>query len=279
MSENTEIKKYLDLEGLKVLWRKISDVYPRTEAVNALLKALEDKHDEEVADINDQLRELNASIGSTMDGDTIVRNEDNALQTNLVLVKNLESQTIQLVTRNKKTLISEFSYADFVKDGMLNSVSIVVVPEDETEQASGKAPGTYLKFVFNTDSGKEAIYLDATEFINVYEGDDYILVEGDNISFNTAKLEEYLDGSSAVITGIRTQISDAEKEIRRIDTSLQTLAADFTTLRGEFDELTGEFTVVKQTVSAFDTRIGAVEETLKTVPTTPISDEEINGLE
>lgn len=291
MAENA-VNKYLDLQGLQLLWQRIAEKYPRKEAVELLVSTLEGKHDGDINALNKRLLELEASVGSTMDGDTIIRNEDNQLQTNLMIDLDTENKKLRLVTKDTqsdvdkaKTVISEIDYTPFIKDGMLDSVSIVVVPDDETEQSSGKAPGTYLKFVFNvgpTGAGKEAIYLNVSEFINIYEGTDYIIIQDDKISLNVAKLdehlEEYISTKSEYISGIVTRIDTAEQTIQSLQVSFGGLRSEFDVLSGQFNEVKAKVTQVEQTMLTYDARMNEIEETLETVPTIPISNDEINGL-
>ena len=284
--ETVEIRKYLDLAGLKLLWQKISEKYPRTDNLATILDALEDPYihkslyDADITELEQKIQEIEASTGNTMDGDTIIRNkETNKLQTNLILDLDHDKQTIRLVTKDPesevakaKTVISEIDYTPFVKDGILDSVSIVVVPEDETEQTSGKAPGTYLKFIFNTDAGKEAIYLDASEFVNVYKGDDYISIVGDQVTLETAKLDEWMGSERcATITAIKT-------DIRVLQTNTAEISAKIETVSAKVEEFDSRITTLEQTSAEHTEQIQGVLEVLETVPTEPISDTEINEL-
>ena len=202
MAENTT--KYLDLGGLQLLWQKINNLYPRTENLVSILDALEDPYlkssiynaDKELLD--QKLKELEAAQGANIDNDTIINNEG-ILQTNLLLDIDSEKKTLRLVTKDPdseitkaKTIISEIDYSPFVKDGLLDSVNLIVIPDDE-EATSGREAGTYIKFIFNTDAGKEAIYLNVSEFVNIYKGSDYIIVEGDTSTLDTVKLDTHIE--------------------------------------------------------------------------------------
>lgn len=284
MAEKTEVK-YLDLAGLQRLWEKISEKFARRDALQDIIDALNDPYvrksvyDGDITEIERRLDEIAAAANAMEDGDSIVRNEQNQLKTNIILDIDEQSKKLRLVTGDKKTPLSEIDYAPFVKDGMLNSVSIVVVPDDETAEESGKTPGTYIKFVFNTDAGKEAIYLDASEFINVYEGDDYISVVGDKIALNTVNLETFIEGylaKSATITGITTTLDSHGATIQSLQVNIAEFESRIAKLEGDFENVSKEFTTVKQTVSEYDVRIGDLETAMETVPNTPITEAEID---
>lgn len=283
MAENT-VNKYLDLQGLQLLWQKISEKYPRTEAVNQMFQTLEGKHDEEIDSIEKKILELEASIGSNADGDTIINN-GGILQTNLMIDLDSEKKTLRLVTKNQtggaQTVISELDYTPFVKDGMLDSVSIVVVPEDETEQTSGKAPGTYLKFIFNTNAGKEAIYLDVSEFTDIYEGSNYIIVKDNVISINETTLDAHIEDcivKSVTITDIVTRLSTAEANIQTLTGQFVDFESRIQGVESTVSDLDGEFKSLKENVLTYDGRISDLETAMENVPTTPISEQEINDL-
>lgn len=70
---------------------------------------------------------------------------------------NKEAKKIVFTTKNNQT--KEIDASDFIKDGMVNTVTIA----DGTEDNLGKK---VLKITFNTDSGKEAIEIDLTQIFN-----------------------------------------------------------------------------------------------------------------
>lgn len=290
-----ESVKYLDYAGLQHVWRKIGELYPRTENLGNLLDALEDPfirkalYDADQEALSRRIDELEAATGTTMDGDTIVRDEKGKLSTNIIMDIDEESKTLRLVTRatdsnnNTPKVISEIDYRPFVKDGMLDSVSIVVKTDEdpETGEPTGEEAGTYLKFVFNTDAGKEAIYLNATEFVNVYVGDDYISVDGDHITLNTVALDSYLEEyitRSAFITDIKTTVGSHSEQIKSIQTNIATVEATMTELSGKVTELSQSVQEMEQAVDACTLDVEEIKEVLKTVPTEPISIEEIDKL-
>lgn len=279
-TQNQNERKYLDLQGLQTLWDKISGIYPRTANLSTILDALEDPyvhksvHDADVTRLEEQIA---ATTGNAlaMDGDTIWYNSDKkAFQTNLIMDLDPTKKTLRLVTKDPditdkvqaKTIISEIDYTPFVKDGMLSSATIVVIPDDE-EATQSRPAGTYIKFVFNTDAGKEAIYLDVNEF-NIYQGSDYISIQGDVITLNTVELdshiENYLKESSLTISGIINRLDG-------YDTSIQTIQSTVGEIQTGFSQLT-------ETVLVYGTRVQNIEDVLKTVPNTPITEDEIDKL-
>lgn len=293
MAENTQQvqAKYLDLAGLQKLWQRISDLYPRTSNLVTILDAIDDPYihksiyDADLKNIEEKLAEIEATAGGAMDGDTIVfNNEISKFQTNLILDLDTEKQTIRLVTKDPtssteapkaKTIISEIDYKPFVKDGMLDTVNLVVIPDDE-EVTESRPAGTYLKFVFNTGAGKDAIYLNVNEFADIYEGSDYITIQDNKISLNTVQLdehfEEYISTSSATINSIKTQIETITTSVGDHETRIGEIETNFTTIQTSFIELS-------EKVDTYNARITTIESVLETVPTEPISENDINDLE
>lgn len=72
------------------------------------------------------------------------------------------------------SIIASIDTTAFIKDGMINTVELVTDPESHD-------PGTYLVITFNTDAGKDAIYLDVSSLIDVYKGHNGIKVTGKDI--------------------------------------------------------------------------------------------------
>ena len=282
-----EERKYLDLQGLHLLWQRIATLYPRTEALPTLLDALDDPfvrqsvYNNDIEELEKRIGELQAATNAMEDGDTIIRDEENRIKTNIILDIDEQTKKLRLITSDKKTSLSEIDYSPFVKDGMLNSVSIVVIPDDETEEQTGKAPGTYIKFVFNTDAGKEAIYLDASEFINIYEGDDYISVIGDKIALNTTNLDTHIDGylaKSSTILGITSRLQGHDTLIHALQVNVSDFETRVAKLEADFSAVDAKVTQIDQNVQGYGAKIADIETALESVPNTPITEQEINGL-
>ena len=78
---------------------------------------------------------------------------------------------VEYDTTNKRIVFKHGStqkaYVDataFIKDGMVSTVAIVTVPDDE--EPSGVADGDYIKVTFNTDAGSDPIYIPLTDIFN-----------------------------------------------------------------------------------------------------------------
>lgn len=80
---------------------------------------------------------------------------------------------IQLVLADGTTLSDGFDASEFIKDGILESVEIA-------ENPAGQAAGTYIKFIFNTDSAKQPIFLNVDGLIDLYTTDNTPYIKIDN---------------------------------------------------------------------------------------------------
>lgn len=106
------------------------------------------------------------------------------------------------------SIIASIDATAFIKDGMINTVELVTDPESHD-------PGTYLVITFNTDAGKDAIYLDVSSLIDVYEGHNGIKVTGKDIHLIIDPTSEsYLSLSDAgiKIEGINAKISEVVEQ-------------------------------------------------------------------
>lgn len=262
--------KYLDLNGLNVLWGKISDTYLRQTAA-AETYATKDALAADVASLSGRIDSIQAGgvdVSKIVDGKTIVA-KDGKLSTSIALVKDTENSLIKLVDSVSGT-ISEFSYADFLLDGMLDSVALVVVPTDEAA-TDGRGAGTYLKFTFNTASGKNPIYVNVTDLVN-FTGSDYIEVVDGKMTLKTADLVDYLKTDDALgITSIITRLGGLDDSITAINSTLDTINATLGTLTTDVDG-------VKTTVADHTTRLDGIDAVLATVPTVAITEDEIKNL-
>lgn len=116
--------------------------------------------------------------------------------------------------------ISEIDTSDFIKDGMLSSVELVQDPE-------GEEAGSYLKLIFNTDAGKQPIFVNVTKLVNQYDGSKLVLtgyqtleenstpiVETDTVNEAIAKLAKLIEEneqiSAAALVDLNNRISKAE---------------------------------------------------------------------
>lgn len=101
------------------------------------------------------------------------------------------------------SVIASIDATTFIKDGMINTVDLVTDPESHN-------PGTYLVITFNTDAGKDAIYLDVTSLIDVYQGINGVRITGKHIYLIIDPTSEpylSLSDSGIKVKGIDTKIS------------------------------------------------------------------------
>lgn len=101
------------------------------------------------------------------------------------------------------SIIASIDATAFIKDGMINAVELVTDPESHD-------PGTYLVITFNTDAGKDAIYLDVTGLIDVYQGANGVKVTGKYIRLIIDPTSEpylSLSDNGIKIKGINDKIS------------------------------------------------------------------------
>ena len=299
---NIQVVRYLDYEGLQTLWDKISSTYLRQVNVVSSLtehgegKIIESEGDtfiqrkyfnEANTELWEKIEEIISSQGQNIDHDTII-NVGGVMKTNLVLHNDSTNHVLSIVTERQDgtpgTVVSEWDYDDFykeaVKDGILHNVSLVMVPNGNDDD-DNRAPGTYLKFEFNTDSGTEPIYVDVDDLVDVYTEGSYIKIEktnnldGDegNVTISVDKVALVNDLKSEDVFGITSIIT-------RIDTlesdlgNLETVVSGIQTFLDELN-LLGWIEQIEDNTAA----ITNIQEVLKTVPTVPITVEEINGLE
>ncbi len=135
-------KKFLDLDGVRTLWTAISAAdNTLTTATNTLSSS---KAGYISYDANTKRINLWASEGdAAMSG---------------------------------KQPLSSIDATDFVKDGMLSSVE--VVEASEGSPVDGHTSGTYIKFTWNTDSGKEgSTIIEASKIGKIYSGSESIKID------------------------------------------------------------------------------------------------------
>lgn len=135
-------------------------------------------------------------------GQNFIKKNGTDVEGYLNLTYNTKTKKINLEGFDS-SIIASIDATAFIKDGMINTVELVTDPESHD-------PGTYLVITFNTDAGKDAIYLDVTGLINVYRGTNGVKVTGKDIHLIIdATSEPYLSLSDhgIKIEGIDNKIS------------------------------------------------------------------------
>lgn len=101
-------------------------------------------------------------------GQNFIKKNGTNVEGHLNLTYNTKTKKINLEGFDS-SIIASIDATAFIKDGMINTVELVTDPKSHD-------PGTYLVITFNTDAGKDAIYLDVSSLIDVYEGHNGIKV-------------------------------------------------------------------------------------------------------
>lgn len=140
-------------------------------------------------------------------GQKFIKKNGTNVEGHLNLTYNTETKKINLEGFDS-SVIASIDATAFIKDGMINTVELVTDPESHD-------PGTYLVITFNTDAGKDAIYLDVSSLIDVYEGHNGIKVTGKHIHLIIDPTSEpYLSLSDygIKIEGIDAKISEVVEQ-------------------------------------------------------------------
>ena len=140
-------------------------------------------------------------------GQNFIKKNDTDVEGHLNLTYNTETKKINLEGFDS-SIIASIDATAFIKDGMINTVELVTDPESHD-------PGTYLVITFNTDAGKDAIYLDVTGLINVYQGTNGVKVTGKDIHLIIDPTSEpylSLSDNGIKIEGINAKISEVVEQ-------------------------------------------------------------------
>lgn len=135
-------------------------------------------------------------------GQNFIKKNGTNVEGHLNLTYNTETKKINLEGFDS-SIIASIDATAFIKDGMINTVELVTDPESHD-------PGTYLVITFNTDAGKDAIYLDVTGLIDVYRGTNGVKVTGKDIHLIIDPTSEpylSLSDNGIKIEGINAKIS------------------------------------------------------------------------
>lgn len=134
---------------------------------------------------------------------------DKSISATVSLGYNSETKKLQLKGVNEE-VFNELDATPFIKDGMLDSATLEVNP-------SGQSTGTYIKLVFNTESGKDPIYINVTSLIDVYTQGNGISISGKTIAVKldeTGNSEGYLKLTAAglKVEGVNAAVAAAIAE-------------------------------------------------------------------
>lgn len=135
-------------------------------------------------------------------GQNFIKKNGTNVEGHLNLTYNTETKKINLEGFDS-SVIASIDATAFIKDGMINTVELVTNPESHS-------PGTYLVITFNTDAGKDTIYLDVSSLIDVYEGHNGIKVTGKHIHLIIDPTSEpylSLSDNGIKLEGINAKIS------------------------------------------------------------------------
>lgn len=140
-------------------------------------------------------------------GQNFIKKNGTNVEGHLNLTYNTETKKINLEGFDS-SVIASIDATAFIKDGMINTVELVTDPESHD-------PGTYLVITFNTDAGKDAIYLDVSSLIDVYEGHNGIKVTGKHIHLIIDPTSEpylSLSDNGIKLEGINSKITEVVEQ-------------------------------------------------------------------
>ena len=103
------------------------------------------------------------------------------------------NKVIKLTNDTSKTSIP---VDDFIKDGMISSVELVT-ENDKSEQ------GQFLKITWNSDAGKDVVYLDVTTLVDVYTAGKGITITDGQVAIDETVV--------ATVSGVDTKLADYAK--------------------------------------------------------------------
>lgn len=140
-------------------------------------------------------------------GQNFIKKNGTNVEGHLNLTYNTETKKINLEGFDS-SVIASIDATAFIKDGMINTVELVTNPESHS-------PGTYLVITFNTDAGKDAIYLDVTGLIDVYQGTNGVKVTGKYIHLIIDPTSEpylSLSDNGIKLKGINSKITEVVEQ-------------------------------------------------------------------
>lgn len=152
-----------------------------------------------------------ATVTGVATDDKVLGLNGTLLSSTLNLKYNSTTKKIQLLGIGN-AVIAEVDASDFIKDGMVNTVSF-----DPKSKA--------LTITFNTDSGKETITVDLSSLVDTYTAGNGIAITKNAVSIKVDPTsEEFLsvDTAGVKISGVQSAIDAAKSEVVGEDTDTAT---------------------------------------------------------
>ena len=173
----------------KTLWELSANTISANQAIQEQISELANREisgkDALVAETDNGNTEVSLKIS---DEDNVLTQNVYGLKANLSLTYDSNEKKIYLKGKEGQT-ISEINAADFIKDGMLDSVSIFTATEEDHREHPELVPGeVYLRLVFNTDAGKSDVFISVKKLVDIYTVSatslDYLTIDGYEIRAN-----------------------------------------------------------------------------------------------
>ena len=152
-----------------------------------------------------------ATVTGVATGDKVLGLNGTLLSSTLNLKYNSTTKKIQLLGV-KNAVIAEVDASDFIKDGMVNTVSF-----DPKSKA--------LTITFNTDSGKETITVDLSSLVDTYTAGNGIAIDKNAVSIKVDPTSEKflsVDTAGVKISGVQSAIDAAKDAVVGEDTDTAT---------------------------------------------------------
>ena len=152
-----------------------------------------------------------ATVTGVATGDKVLGLSGTKLSSTLNLKYDSTTKKIQLLGI-KNAVIAEVDASDFIKDGMVNTVSF-----DPKSKA--------LTITFNTDSGKETITVDLSSLVDTYTAGNGIAIDKNAVSIKVDPTSEKflsVDTAGVKISGVQSAIDAAKDAVVGEDTDTAT---------------------------------------------------------
>lgn len=101
--------------------------------------------------------------------------------------------------------LGKIDIADFVKDGMLDSASLATNPE-------GQPAGTYIVLTWNTDAGKQPMYINVTSLIDTYTAGEGLTLNDHKFAVDYTKVAKKsdLDAVAGKVSTLEGKVGSAK---------------------------------------------------------------------